>query len=66
MINKDSLQEDILSFIIYARSLVSSKITSLWRIVYLVHHARRVVLTASLAPGQNSALGPYLHNHSQE
>jgi hypothetical protein len=51
MINKDNLQEYTLSFILYARSLVLSKITSLWRIVYLVHHARMIVLTASLPSG---------------
>ena len=68
MINKDNLQEDILGFILFAGFLMLSKITFLWRIVYLVHHTRRVVLTASLptSPGQSSALWPYLHNHSQE
>ena len=50
MINKDNLKEYILSFILFARFLVLSNITSLWRIVYVVHHARRVVLTASLPP----------------
>jgi hypothetical protein len=39
MINKDNLQEYILSFILFAIFLVLSKITSLWRIVYVVHHA---------------------------
>jgi hypothetical protein len=54
MINKDNLQEDILGFILFARFLMLSKITFLWRIVYLVHHTRRVVLTASLptSPGK--------------
>ena len=50
MINKDNLQEDILGFILFARFLMLSKSTFFWRIVYLVHHIRRVVLTASLSP----------------
>ena len=50
MINKDNLQEDILDFILFARFLMLSKSTFIWRIVYLVHHIRRVVLTASLSP----------------
>jgi hypothetical protein len=57
MINKDNLQEYILSFILFARFLVLSKITSLWRIVYVVHHARRVVLTASLSSRAKQCTG---------